>query len=76
MKNRFVAYADFNPIIMIILVFATAIGIFMLCSLIDFIRVQLFRLLKVKKLSIKIENFITALVNKIQIKKEFEQINS
>ncbi len=74
MKNRFIAYADFNPIIMILVVFATAIGIFMLCSLIDFIRVQLFRLFRIKELSVKIEGTIANLIEKIYNKKEIEKV--
>lgn len=75
MKNRFVTYAELNPIIMILVVFATAIGIFALCSLIDFLRVQLFKLLKIKELSVKIETTISKTIEKIQSKKEYEQIN-
>lgn len=76
MKNRFVSFAELNPFVMILLVFATAIGIFALCSLIDFLRVRLFKLLKIKELSVKIEGTITKFIEKIQSKKEFEQINS
>ena len=51
MKNRFLTFAEFNPIVMILVVFATAIGIFALCSLIDFVRVQLFKMFRIKELS-------------------------
>jgi hypothetical protein len=66
MKNRFVAFAELNPIIMILVVFGTAIAIFIGCSLIDFLRVQIFKLLKIKELSVKIEKAIAKKVDKIK----------
>ncbi len=76
MKNRFVAYAELNPFIMILAVLGTSIGIFLLCSLIDFVRSQLFKLLKIKELSIKIEEVITKTIKKVEYKftKEKETI--
>ena len=64
MKNRFIMFADFNPFGMVIAVLVTAVSIFLLCSFIDFIRTQLFKLLKIKELSIKIESFVTKLFDK------------
>ncbi|MBE6804409.1 MAG: acyltransferase [Ruminococcaceae bacterium] len=64
MKNRFVMFADFNPFGMVVAVLVTAVSIFLLCSFIDFIRTQLFKLLKIKELSIKIESFVTKLFDK------------
>lgn len=75
MKNRFVLFADFNPIVMILVVFATALGIFALCSLIDFVRVQLFKLLRIKELSVKIEGTVAKFIEKIYNKKETEKVN-
>lgn len=66
MKNRFVMFADFNPFGMVVAVLVTAVSIFLLCSFIDFIRTQLFKLLKIKELSIKIESFVTKLFDKKQ----------
>lgn len=74
MKNRFVLFADFNPIVMILVVFATAIGIFALCSLIDFVRVQLFKLFRIKELSVKIEGTVAKIIEKIYNKKETEKV--
>ncbi|MBQ8765638.1 MAG: hypothetical protein IJZ16_02430, partial [Clostridia bacterium] len=65
MKNRFELYAEFNPILMLLAVFGTAIGIFLLCSLIDFVRIKIFRILKIKELSLKLEDAI----NNFQYKK-------
>ncbi len=75
MKDRFVSYAEFNPIVMILAVFGTAVSIFALCSLIDFVRVQIFKLFKIKELSIKIDTFIKKCIDKIQSRKEFEEIH-
>lgn len=77
MKNRFVAYADLNPFLMVLAVIGTAVGIFALCSLIDFIRTQLFKLFKIKELSVAIETGIGKFLQKIKgekIQKEFENV--
>lgn len=74
MKNRFVSFAEFNPIVMILVVFATAIGIFALCSLIDFVRVQLFKMFRIKELSFKIEGTVAKFIEKIYNKKETEKV--
>lgn len=74
MKNRFVTFAEFNPIVMILVVFATAIGIFALCSLIDFVRVQLFKMFRIKELSFKIEGTVAKFIGKIYNKKETEKV--
>ena len=74
MKNRFVSYAEFNPFVMILLVFATTIGIFALCSLIDFVRVQLFKMFRIKELSVKIEGTVAKIIEKIYNKKETEKV--
>ena len=76
MKNRFVAFAEYNPFVMIILILVTAVGIFVLCSLIDYIRIKIFNLLKIKELSAKIEGIIEKYIDKFLNKKEFEQIDS
>ena len=74
MKNRFLTFAEFNPIVMILVVFATAIGIFALCSLIDFVRVQLFKMFRIKELSFKIEGTVAKFIGKIYNKKETEKV--
>lgn len=74
MKNRFLTFAEFNPIVMILVVFATAIGIFALCSLIDFVRVQLFKMFRIKELSVKIEGTVEKVIEKIYNKKETEKV--
>ena len=74
MKNRFLTLAEFNPIVMILVVFATAIGIFALCSFIDFVRVQLFKMFRIKELSVKIEGTVEKVIEKIYNKKETEKV--
>lgn len=58
MTNMFSAFADFNPILMILSVLGTAIAIFLICALIDFVRDRLFKLLQVKNLLIRLETKI------------------
>jgi surface polysaccharide O-acyltransferase-like enzyme len=76
MKNRFVSFTEYNPFVMVILIFVTAVGIFALCSLIDYIRIKIFNLLKIKELSAKLGSIIEKYVDKFLNKKEFEQIDS
>ncbi|MBQ6570249.1 MAG: acyltransferase [Clostridia bacterium] len=54
-ENRFTGYLKFNPVVMAALVIATAIVIWFVCSLIDRVRFELFRLLKVGRLCSKAE---------------------
>lgn len=76
MKDRFVSYVELNPIVMILAILVTAVGIFALCSLIDFVRVQIFKLLKVKELSVKIESIIEKIIDIIYSKKSLKEIVS
>ena len=54
--GRFVTYASYNPIIMVLAVLGTAMGIYVVCSLIDYLRLLLFKALKIKPTLQKIEN--------------------
>lgn len=76
MKNRFVSYADFNPFLMVLAILGTAIGIFALCSIIDFVRIKLFNLLKVKELSVKIEESAIKLIDKMKTKKSIQETDT
>lgn len=69
MKNRFVSYTELNPFLMVLAVLGTAVGIFALCSLIDYLRIKLFKLLKIKELSVKIEESAVDILEKIKTKK-------
>lgn len=61
----FSSYATVNPLILVSLVLATAITIYLVCSLIDIIRVKLFEFLNIKQKSQQIENYISKKVEKI-----------
>lgn len=64
MKNRFIAYATLNPFVMVFAVLSTAVGIFVLCSLIDYVRICIFKWLHIDKMSIKIEEKVVNLINR------------
>lgn len=50
-KNAFVSFATQSPMVMILLVIAASLSIFVLCTIIELLRIQVFKLLKVGKLS-------------------------
>ncbi len=58
MTNKFSVLADLNPPLMILAVLGTAVAIFMICALLDFVRDRVFSLLKIKNLIIKLETKI------------------
>ena len=49
LKGRFASYAEETPIIMVLKVLGTALVIFAVCSVIDLVRMQIFRVLRVKE---------------------------
>ena len=55
-SQRFSSFASFNPILMVLAVLGTALGIYVVCSLIDYLRLLLFKALKVKPTLEKLEN--------------------
>lgn len=67
-KNNFLWILKYkNFFIIILLEILCSFGIFLFCSLIDFIREKIFKLIKLKKLCILIENFIEKTSEKICI---------
>lgn len=48
-KNAFAYYTEFNTVALVFSVLGTAVVIYIVCSLIDFLRGKLFELLKIKK---------------------------
>jgi len=48
-KDRFAAFADMSALLMMLSAVGTAFGIWLICSLIDAVRLRLFRLLKVRE---------------------------
>lgn len=57
-KDRFIGFAEFGAVKMAIYVIVTALVIYIACSLIDFIRDRLFKLLRIKELLLKAESKI------------------
>lgn len=55
MKNRFVFLADKNPLIIIGIVICAAAAIFILCTLIDRLRIAVFKCMKIKEFVSKID---------------------
>lgn len=55
LKNRFVSYAQKGTIVFVLYVILTVVGIYIACSLIDFIRNSIFKALKLKERIYKLE---------------------
>ena len=58
-NNAFVSFADKSPITMTFFVIVASLGIFVLCAIIELLRIQIFKLIKINKLS----EFIAAKMN-------------
>ena len=59
-KNAFVSFTNKPVILMVALILISVLAIFVLCAVIDLLRIQLFKLVKVGKLSEAIDNKITS----------------
>ncbi|MBO2526994.1 MAG: acyltransferase [Clostridiales bacterium] len=57
-KNRFVSYASLSPLALAGAVLLTAFGIYLVCSLIDLLRIRIFKLLKIRKRCMALEEKI------------------
>jgi surface polysaccharide O-acyltransferase-like enzyme len=68
-NGRFEEYLKYNPVVMVLLVLGTAFAIWLVCSLIDRIRLKLFEVLKIKQLAGNIENSL----KKINFKNFYSQ---
>lgn len=64
MKGCFVNWVYMPFIQLFLCLFVVWIGVYLLASLIDFIRIQLFKLIRINKLSVLIESKINILFNK------------
>ena len=64
-KDFSAEFAKESTIVMVGLVFLSAIIIYTACTIIDLLRIQLFKLLRIKKLCQKIEALITKVFNKL-----------
>lgn len=58
MLNRFVSYASLSPLALAGAVLLTAFGIYLVCSLIDLLRIRIFKLLKIRKRCMALEEKI------------------
>ena len=67
-SGNFAFLNDYNAFLIPVMVFAFALGIFVICTLIDKIRVLLFKFIKVASLSEKLECLIKSIVRNIYIK--------
>lgn len=75
LKDAFKSYSDMRAIYMILAVVGTVIGIYLGCSLIDALRLALFKLLKVDKFTSSIESKIRGAIDKSVKKKESVEVN-
>ena len=55
LKDAFKVFTTYNPILMILIVLSSAILIYMVCIIIEYVRVLLFKLLKVDKFTLKVD---------------------
>lgn len=70
LKDAFKSYSDMRAIYMILAVVGTVLGIYLGCSLIDALRLRLFKLLKVDKFTSSIESKIRGAIDKSVKEKE------
>lgn len=71
-KDKFVSFAEFSPIKLIVVVILTALAIFFVCASIDLIRFYLFKFTKLSKHLALLENKIKLLFQNEEDKKEKE----
>lgn len=61
LRGRFSSFGAFSPDKFVIAVFATVLAIWLVCSMIDYVRLKLFKFLRIKELSIRLESFFAKL---------------
>lgn len=59
--GRFSSFGAFSPDKFVIAVFTTVSAIWIVCSMIDYVRLKLFKFLRIKELSIRLESFFAKL---------------
>lgn len=67
-KGNFAFFNNLNVALLPILVILSALAIFVICSLIDKVRIFLFDVCKVKKLCEKLETVVKSVINSVYIK--------
>ncbi len=65
LKNRFAHFADMQPLALVTSVVLTACAIFLVCIFIDYIRQCIFKVMKLDKLSKKIDGKISGIKNNV-----------
>ncbi len=66
MANRFVGLTKLHPIVLIVAVLGIAAAIFIICSIIEFIRISVFKLIRIPQLCKRIEEIIRQMLNKVK----------
>lgn len=61
-SNAFTSYAEYSIVGMIFAIFASAVVIYIICSLVDFIRMRIFEIAHIDKLCLGIDKFVTRIV--------------
>lgn len=66
LDERFANYSYYSPVVLILAVIGTATIIWLTCSLIDKVRLEFFKLIRVKEFSIALENIVYKTIMKIK----------
>lgn len=67
-EYRFAFLSDYNVLVMLLMTFGFALSIFLVCSLIDRVRIVLFDLIRIRKLSQRIADIIHSIFSKVVTK--------
>lgn len=67
LKDRFCLFAQFNVFVMLLCILATALAIYLICSIIDYLRGLLFRYLRINQLSQRIEKILSIFFDNLYI---------
>ena len=58
LKDLFVFVKNYNVIVIVILVFILALVIFIIGAIVDFLRIKLFKIMRINKISLYLNDFI------------------
>lgn len=64
--NWFVGYADLSPPLLFIVVLLTSVSMYIICALIDYVRLQLFKIAQINKFAVFIEEKTLKLFDKLE----------
>ena len=65
LKDAFTGLTEYNLLVSFVLIIAISVTIFVCCIALDFIRIMIFKLLRINKLCDKLGNNITKLFEKV-----------